>query len=109
MKKIVLSLAVMAGVCISANAGNMKEEVNAGNEIVIAGMEEPGDGYVEVKLEELNEHVKKAIEAYQETDTVKIITYNAEKKLTKVIFVSRADGSEKEVIFDEEGKTAENK
>lgn len=104
MKKVLLSLAVMAGVSIFANAGNVTECVSAYSETVIAASDDEEDGFVEVKIEDLNDNVKKAIEAYSETDTVKTVAYNAEKKQTKAVLVSKADSSEKEVIFDDEGK-----
>jgi len=102
MKKILLSLAVMAGVSVFANAGNVNERVFANEAVEVVSLED--DGFVEVKLEDLNENVKKAIDAYSETDTVKTIAYNAEKKLTKVTFTSKSDDSSKEVTFDDEGK-----
>ena len=106
MKKMILSLAVMAGVSVFANAGNVNGEVFANKAEVVASLDQE-DGFVEVKLEDLNENVKKAVEAYSETDTVKTIEYNAEKKLTKVTLVSKADSTEKVVTLDDEGKEAE--
>lgn len=101
---MLLSLAIMAGVSIFANAGNVKEGVSVCSEAVVVASDDDEDGFVEVKTEDLNDNVKKAIEAYSETDTVKTLAYNTEKKLTKVVFVSKADNSEKEVIFNDEGK-----
>lgn len=100
---MILSLAVMAGVSVFANAGNVNGEVFTNKAEIVASLDQE-DGFVEVKLEDLNENVKKAVEAYSETDTVKTIEYNAEKKLTKVTLVSKADSTEKVVTLDDEGK-----
>ncbi len=105
MKKMLLSLAIMAGVSVFANAENVSERVYASEVITVTSDED--DGFVEVKLEDLNENVKKAIDAYSETATVKTIAYNAEKKLAKVTFISKSDSSSKVVTFDDEGKEVE--
>lgn len=101
MKKMLLSVAIVASACISANAAGVFTP--AVNVEVEAQMNQDGD-FTEVKLEDLSEPVQKAIGAYSEECTVKAIGYNAEKKLTKVVFISKADESEKIVVFDDEGK-----
>lgn len=61
------------------------------------------DGFVEVKLEDLNEKVQAAINALMEMYDVNAIFYNAEKQITKVKVTSKEDQVEKEIYFDNEG------
>lgn len=104
MKKMLLSIAFVAGTCVFLNAARGDSQVVSA-EIAVC-VNQDGD-FTEVKLENLNENVQKAIEAYTETHVIKVIGYNAEKKQAKVVFVSKADESEKIVIIDDEGKIVE--
>ena len=61
------------------------------------------NGFVEVKLEDLNEKVQAAINALKETYDVELIKYNAEKQVTKVKVVNKADQTKKKIYFDNEG------
>lgn len=100
MKKMFLSVAILASVCLFVNAsGGFVPDVDT--EICMT-VNQDGD-FTEAKLENLNANVQKAIEAYTETCTVKTIGYNEEKKLTKVVFASKEDQSEKVIILDDEG------
>ncbi|MDR2920654.1 MAG: hypothetical protein LBV72_14980 [Tannerella sp.] len=101
MKKVFLSVAILASTCFFVSATGVFAPANV-TEIAIM-INQDGD-FTEVKLESLNENVQKAIGAYTEECTVKEIGYNAEKKLTKVVFASKDDQSEKVVILDDEGK-----
>jgi hypothetical protein len=61
------------------------------------------DGYKEVKMEELNVAVQEAIKKNYAGLKISKLTYNAEKKLTKITFLTLT-GEEKVVILDAEGK-----
>ncbi len=61
------------------------------------------DGFVEVKLEDLNEKVQAAISALAEMYDIDAIFYNAEKQVTKVKVTSKEDQVEKKIYFDNEG------
>lgn len=101
MRKVLLSVTILAGTCIFISAA--RDPTSAVN-IEIAHLVGQDDGFIEIKLESLNENVQKAINAYSETCVIKVIGFNEEKKLTKVSFVSKTDESEEILIFDDEGK-----
>lgn len=61
------------------------------------------NGFVEVKLEDLNEKVQAAISALTEMYDIDVIFYNAEKQITKVKVTSKEDQVEKKIYFDNEG------
>lgn len=61
------------------------------------------DGFVTVKLEELNENVQAAVKALSETFEVAALQHNAEKGLTKVDLVNKEDQSTKTVYLNNEG------
>ena len=65
---------------------------------------EQNDGFVETKLEDLNENVQSAIREIGSTHEVATITYNKDTKVTKVKSINRADQTEKVFSFDDEGK-----
>jgi len=103
MKKLVLSVAFIAAVCGFANANTSEQIYNAEmTETTITCAQE--DGFVAVKLEDLNENVQKAINTYSETNTVKELAYNAENKQTKVTLVSNSDKSEKTIVLNNDGQ-----
>lgn len=102
MKKLILSIAVIACVFMMSgiNTANASEQPT-----ITISLED--DGYVEVKTDELNENVQKAINEIAETYEVKTVKYNSEKKLTKVMAVNKEDQTEKVFKFDDEGKSVE--
>jgi len=103
MKKLMLSVALMAGVCGFANANTTEEVYNVEiTETTVTCAQQ--DGFVAVKLEDLNENVQKAIKTYSETNTVKELAYSADKKQTKVTLVSNSDKSEKVVVLNDDGQ-----
>lgn len=61
------------------------------------------DGFVETKIEDLNEKVQAVVNALAETHTINYIGYNAEKELTKVKATNKEDESVQEIYFDNEG------
>ena len=65
---------------------------------------EQNDGFVETKLENLNDNVQSAIRELGSTHEVATITYNKDTKVTKVKSTNRADQTEKVFSFDDEGK-----
>ncbi|MDO5523738.1 MAG: hypothetical protein Q4G48_06805 [Bacteroidia bacterium] len=79
---------------------NQQELPSAGNFYSFA---QGDDGFVEAKLEDLNEKVQAAIVALQETYDIDVIKYNAEKQITKVKATNKEDQSQKKVYFDNEG------
>lgn len=102
MKKLILSIAIIAGVLIMSNINT----ANASEQPTITISFED-DGYVEVKIDDLNENVKNAISEIAVTYDVKTVKYNSEKKLTKVIGTNKEDQTEKVFIFNDEGKDVE--
>lgn len=72
-------------------------------EISIYSAVKGDDGFVEVKLENLNEKVQAAISALAEMYDIDAIFYNAEKQVTKVKVTSKEDQVEKKIYFDNEG------
>ncbi|MDO5665234.1 MAG: hypothetical protein Q4G63_08270 [Bacteroidia bacterium] len=62
------------------------------------------DGFIEVKLEDLNEKVQAAINALKEAYDIEAIELNAEKQITKVKVVSKVDQTKKKIYFDNEGE-----
>ena len=102
MKTLFLSLALVLGTFAFANA---QQDVKTTQETAtVAVVAQQEDGYADVKLDALSEKVQTAIKANYADYTVKSTAFNAEKKLAKVVLVSKADKSEKTVILDEEGK-----
>jgi hypothetical protein len=61
------------------------------------------DGYKEVKMEELSTTLQEAIKTNYAGFKIIKLSYNAEKKLTKIIFLT-LNGEEKVVILNAEGK-----
>ncbi len=101
MKKIIVAIALMVGVF-----GLVETNANAMNAIVCADssvMSMQDDGFVSVKLEELPESVQTAIVKMGETYTIKSLAWNAEKEQTKVVAISKENGSESVVILDKDG------
>ncbi|HMM03460.1 MULTISPECIES: hypothetical protein [unclassified Dysgonomonas] len=100
MKLMMLAIAIVFGTSAFANVQSLSVENNA----VVAVSQANDDGYVDVKLEDLNEKVQAAIQGYTESYNVTALAYNADKKLTKVTLSSKSDESIKVVILDDEGK-----
>ncbi len=108
MKKIMLSVAFVASTLMFANAQTPQKTTQTSTAIVKVAQAE--NDFKEVKLESLNEKVQATIKSFSETYTMKALAYNAEKKLTKVTLVSKADSKEKVILLDEQGKEVkENK
>ena len=62
-----------------------------------------GDGYANVKFEDLNENVQNAIRAIIGDWEISSIMYNSEKGHTKVAATNKEDQTEKTFYFDNEG------
>lgn len=103
MKKVILSIAIVAGLVISANVQN----VNAVEGNVNVSMVLSDDGFVDVQLQDLSEAVQAAITAFAAEYDVTSLQFNAEKQLTKVSLTKKDDQSEKVVYLDAEGKEVE--
>ena len=61
------------------------------------------DGFVEVKLEDLNEKVQEAVRTISETYELNSLQYNAEKQITKVEATKKDDQSKKTFYLDKDG------
>lgn len=62
------------------------------------------DGCKNVKFEDLNEKVQKAVRALIDKYDINSLKYNADKKITKVTATNKEDQSAKTVYFNDEGK-----
>lgn len=102
MKKVILSFAIIAGIIATTNV----QAVQAGERPVVNTVFED-DGFVDARLEDLNEQVQQAINALSDEYDVQALKYNAEKQLTKVKLTKRDDQSSKTIFFDAQGKEVE--
>lgn len=103
MKKVILSIALVASGIFTSTSVQAANTVNTTNEKPIIEVTLDDDGFVEVKFEELNEKVQAAINALKETYDIDVIKYNAEKQITKVKVTNKEDQSQKKIYFDNEG------
>lgn len=102
MKKVILSAAfVMATVSFAIAQFSNESAISHQSEVMTQQVK---DEWRLAKLEELSAKVQEAIKAQEATCDVKTILYNEAVKQAKVTFVSKADQSEKVMVFDEEGK-----
>lgn len=62
------------------------------------------DGFVTIKFEELNENVQAAVRVIADKYDVTALTYNGEKKITKVIGTGKEDKSEKIFYLNDKGE-----
>ncbi len=99
MKKIILSIAIIAGVITATHI----QTVNAGERPIVNAIFD-NDGFVDVKLEDLNEQVQTAINELTSEYDIQALKYNSEKQLTKVKLTKRDDQSSKTVYFNNEGE-----
>ena len=100
MKKVILSVAIIAGMLITTNVQNAQ----AIEEQPSIAMVMDNDGFVEVQLQDLSEVVQATINSYTQEYDISKLKYNAEKQLTKVKLTKKDDQSEKVVFLDAEGK-----
>lgn len=100
MKKVILSFALIAGMTAMTNI----QTLSASNRFQTEATAQDDNGFVEVKLEELAPAVQEAVKALLTDYDLKVLKYNAEKQLTKVVLTSKQDQSEKKVFLDAEGK-----
>lgn len=99
MKKVILTFAMIAGISVISSI----QPLQAANLIQMETVAQDKNGFVEVKLEELNPEVQAAVKALLADNDLKVLKHNAEKKLTKVVLTSKQDQSEKKVLLDEKG------
>ena len=104
MKKVILSIALVASGIFTSTSVQAANTVNTTNEKPIIEVTLDDDGFVDVKFEELNEKVQAAINALKETYDIDVIKYNAEKQITKVQATSKADRTVKVFYLDNEGE-----
>ena len=102
MKKMILSIAVIAGMFLMTNLNN----VNASEKPTISIVTE-NDGFVEVDLKDLKEKVQASINELANEYDVKSIKYNTEKQLTKVVLIKKDDQSTKKVYLNDNGEKVE--
>lgn len=100
MKKVILSFALIVGMTAMTNI----QTLSASNRFQTEATAQDDNGFVEVKLEELAPAVREAVKALLADYDLKVLKYNAEKQLTKVVLTSKQDQSEKKVFLDAEGK-----
>ena len=100
MKKVILSIAVMAALTAMTGVG----QVSAANEMPAIGIVLEDDGFVDVQLESLNPAVQASVNAFTGEYDIKSLTFNAEKQLTKVRLIKKDDQTEKKVYLDADGK-----
>lgn len=103
MKKVILSIAMLAGMFLAMNTQNAQAAQHQPSICVVL----EDKGFVDVQLEELSDTVQTAISQYTEEHTIKALKYNAELKITKVELTNKADESVKTVYLDAEGKEVE--
>ena len=102
MKKIILSIAIIASVFLMTNIN----VANASEKPTISIVTED-DGFVEVSLQDLNENVQASIKSFTNEYDVKSLKYNAEKQLTKVELIKKDDQSSKKVLLNDSGEKVE--
>ena len=102
MKKMIFAALFVAGTCLFTEA---KATITAIETIQFTVSQ--NEGFVEVKLEDLNEKVQAAVNGNLEAYNLKVLTYDVEKKQTKATLESKADQSEKVLLLDDEGKEIE--
>lgn len=103
MKKIILSIAIIAGVITTTSI----QTADAGERPIVNSVYD-NDGFVDVKLEDLNEQVQAAINELTSEYGIQALKYSSEKQLTKVKLTKRDDQSSKTVYFSDEGEQVEN-
>ncbi|MCL1937302.1 MAG: hypothetical protein FWF52_02765 [Candidatus Azobacteroides sp.] len=104
MKKIVLSVILLAGCAAFANARSTDEPQTVVTEEQVA----LNDDYQEVALTDLNEVVQAAInDLAGDAFDVKKVEFNAGEGLTKVTLANKEDASETVAILDKEGKSVQ--
>lgn len=103
MKRIILTITMALGICTFVNAQTTPTEKVAETTATTAVQTTNNDGFTKVEMNALNEKVQTAIKTNYTNFTVKALAYNAEKKLTKVTFISK-EGKEAIVILNDEGK-----
>lgn len=99
MKKMILTIAMIAGMSAITNI----QTLQAASHFQIETVSQDENGFVEVKLEELNPEVQAAVKALLADYDVKVLKHNVEKQLTKVVLTNKQDQSEKKVLLDEKG------
>lgn len=102
MKKIILSIAIIASVFLMTNIN----VANASEKPTISIVTED-DGFVEVSLQDLNENVQASIKSFTNEYDVKSLKYSAEKQLTKVELIKKDDQSSKKVLLNDSGEKVE--
>ncbi|WP_185140257.1 hypothetical protein [Proteiniphilum sp. X52] len=103
MKKVILSIAIIAGMLITTNV----QQAQASQQQATVAVVLENDGFVDVQLQDLSEAVQAAISAFAQEYDIKALKYNAEKQLTKVELTKKDDESERVVYLDAEGKEVE--
>lgn len=99
MKKVILSIAILAAVITMTSV----QQVNAAFEQPAISMVMEDDGFVDVQLDSLSPAVQASVNALATEYDIKSLKFNAEKQLTKVELVKKEDQSAKVVYFDAEG------
>ncbi len=102
MKKMILSFVVIAGMFLMTNSN----VANASEKPSISIVTED-DGFVEVRLQDLNEKIQASINDLTSEYDVQTLKYNEEKKLTKVVLIKKDDQTTKKVYFNENGEKIE--
>lgn len=92
-------MAIIAGIIATTNI----QTVQAGERPSVQAVFED-DGFVDVRLEDLNEQVQQAVYALADEYDVTAVKYHAEKQLTKVKLTKKDDQSARTVYFNDQGE-----
>lgn len=104
MKTLILTAALILGTFTFANAQTTDPVPPKDTTSMVMLAQNMDDGYVTVKVEQLSDKIQAAVKNNYPNYTVKAAAYNAEQKLAKITLVAKEGGSEKVVIFNEEGQ-----
>lgn len=103
MKKVILSVAIVAGMLVATNV----QKVHATQEQPTIAVTLEDDGFADVQLQDLSEVIQSAIGSFAQEYDIKALKYNAEKQIAKVVMTNKDDQSEKTIYLNAEGSEVE--
>ncbi|GEM_PF-726814 len=103
MKKVILSVVLILGIGVAANAHIQNRDQIQQDQKTVLEQQPQNDGFKEVKFEELNEKVQAAVRIVAESYEINSLQYNKEKQITKVEATKKDDQSKKTFYFDVDG------
>lgn len=99
MKKVVLSIALTAGLAAMTGVNAMSISTEEARAISVL----QDSGFVDVTLDKLNEKVQNAIRIISNSYDLKSLQYNSQEQITKVEGVQKENQSNKTFLLDAEG------